>query len=248
MIKILIVFLLFTTSLWARVNLELKLEQNSVKQGQIAEGKLFVRESDGASSLSGLKGKNIGKTLYVLSVAPFMGKQGQLESDVKVIFVAVPQVETLTEVVDGEETVISWSGIEVVPTEPAKSFIFGDFEIPARLNLLPWILGLVGLGFALIIGLWLKKKFATKASLQLRRRTLKNELIGAISYDDVVMIWRQKLKYLEAFPEIEGNFKSFETVLFKYQFKQQRTEREITEVLNAYQHFKSEVSGVLNGI
>lgn len=246
--KILVIFALFTTSLWARVNLELRLEQSSVKQGQISTGKLFVRESTGAASLSGLKGKNIGKTLYILNVAPFMGKQGQLESDVKVIFVNVPQVATLTEVIDGEETVISLRGIEVIPAEAPKSFIFGDFEIPTRLNLIPWMLGLIGLGFALIFGLWLKKKFATKASLQSRKRSLKNELISANSYDDIVAMWRQKLRYLETFPEIERNFKSLENVLFKYQFKQQRTEREINEVLNAYQNFKSEVSGVLNGI
>ncbi len=248
MIKILFFLTLCTTSLWARVHLELTFNESAIKQGQIAPGKFIVKEGSGASALSGLKGKKLGKVLYIQNVSPFMGKQGQLESEVKIIFIKVPESNSITEVLNGEETLVTWNGVEIIPTEEAKSFIFGDFEIPEKLKLFPWLIGLIGLILTLFIVFWFKKKLTNKASLKAKRNRLKQEILTAASYDDIVFMWRQKLRYLETFPEIEDQFKNFEKVLFKYQFKQQRTDKEIADVETAYLKFKTEVAGVLNGI
>ena len=75
---------------------------------------------------------------------------------------------------------------------------------------------------------------------------LKKQLLDGISYEDIVVVWQQKRKYLDTFPTIDKNFKALEVVLFKSQFKAHRTQSETDEVLQAYTIFKSTVSGALN--
>ena len=248
MIKIFLLTVLISFSAWSKVNLELKLSSPLVKQGQIALGTLVVQSTDGNSGLAGLKGKTLGKSLYLLNLSPFMGKQGQLASDVKVIFTQVPQTSSVTETINNEEITISWNDIQVQPTEAAKSFLFGDFEIPSRLVVLPWIVGVIGLGFLALVIIRIRSMLKLKSSIKGRKQKLKDEIINGTTYDDVVLIWRQKSRYINEFPQIETHFKTLETVLFKYQFKPQRTEQEVNAVMDAYQTFKSSVTGDLNGI
>lgn len=248
MIKLLLFFVLFSASAWSKVNLELKLNVASIKQGQIGVGSLVVQSTDGNAGLSGLKGKTLGKTLYLYNVSPFMGKQGQLVSDVKVIFAQVPQTNAVTETINNEEVTITWSGIEVTPTEGTKSFIFGDFEIPSRIVVFPWLMAILGLGFLSLVIMRVRALLKTKSSIKTRKSKLRDEIINCSSYDDVVLMWRQKKRYLDEFPNLDAHFKTLEVVLFKYQFKSQRTEREVEAVMDAYQAFKSSVMGDLNGI
>lgn len=240
--------LFFSLSAWSKVNFELVLNSPSVKQGEIVVGKLIVRESQGQTSFSGLKGKNIGKTIYLLNVAPFMGKAGQLESDAKIIFLKVPESTSATEVIDGEEIVISWKGIEVVPTEESKSFLLGDFEVPERKEVLPWILGFFIVLILGAAGYWISYKIKAKKLTKSQQNKLKQEILSCQNYDEIVLMWRQKLRYLQTFPQLENAFKNFEQTLFKYQFKPNRTDRELEEVQKAYDKFKSEAMGALNGI
>lgn len=246
--KLLLFFILFSIPAWSKVNLELRLNSPSVKQGQIALGSLVVKSTDGNAGLSGLKGQTLGKTLYLYNVAPFMGKQGQLVSEVKVIFAQMPQSQMVSETINNEEVTISWSGIEVSPTEESKSFIFGDFEIPSRLVMFPWIMAVLGIGLLSLVIIRVRLLLRNKSSIKTKKLKLRDEIINCSSYDDVVLMWRQKKRYLDEFPMLEQHFKTLEVVLFKYQFKSQRTEREVEAVLEAYQGFKSSVMGDLNGI
>ncbi|MBA2405754.1 MAG: hypothetical protein H0V66_13335 [Bdellovibrionales bacterium] len=248
MINLLLAVFLFSSTAWSRVTLELILDTASVKQGEIATGKLVVKQAEGQTGLAGLKGKNIGKTLYLLHVSPFMGKQGQLESEAKVIFFVVPQVNAVTEVINGEDVFISWNNIEVIPTETSKSFLLGDFEIPERKKIVKWFLILLMVGVIAGLALWINRYFKRKSISREKTKLLKNELTNCMNYDDIVLMWRQKHRYLVAFPGIESCFKSFEEILFKYQFKSSRSESEIQEVISAYQKFKTDVQGVLNEI
>jgi hypothetical protein len=240
--------MLVSFSAWSKVSLVLKLNDQSVKQGQIAAGSLVVQATDGNAGLSGLKGKTLGKSLYLFHVSPFMGKQGELTSDVKVIFTQVPLSNTVTETINNEEITISWNNIQIVPTEESKSFLFGDFEIPSRLVVFPWIVGVIGFGLLALIIIRIRSLLKVKTSIKNRKLQLKQEIINGTNYDDVVLMWRQKTRYLNEFPQLDTHFKTLETVLFKYQFKPQRTEQEVNAVMDAYQAFKSSVMGDLNGI
>lgn len=208
----------------------------------------MVQSTDGNAGLSGLKGKTLGKSLYLFSVSPFMGKQGQLASDVKVIFTQVPVSNNVTETINNEEITISWANIQIIPTESSKSFLFGDFEIPSRLVIIPWFVGIIGLGLLALIILRIRSMLNLKTSIKTRKLKLKEEITSSTTYDDVVLMWRQKSRYLNEFPQLETHFKTLEVVLFKYQFKPQRTEQEVNAVMDAYQTFKSSVQGDLNGI
>ena len=246
MIKIILLLILISSNAWSRVGLELVLDQSSIKQGEIAIGRLIVKQADGQAILDGLKGKNLGKTLYLLHVSPFMGKQGHLEAETKCIFLNVPQTTAVSETINGEEVFISWNNIEVVPTESPKSFLLGDFEIPARRKLIEWLF--IGLGVILLFGVivFFRKKYLKKADEKKKISIIKKELMNCNTYNDIVLMWSHKHRYVEAFPNLDKNFKNLETVLFKYQFKAQRNELEIKEVISAYDKFKTSVSGVIN--
>ncbi len=248
MIKLILVLILVTTNAWSRVSLELVLDKPSVKQGEIVVGRLIVKQTDGQAILGGLKGKKFGKALYLLQVSSFMGKQGHLEAETKLIFLAVPQTAAASEVINGEEVFINWNNIEVMPTESPKSFLLGDFVIPARKKLFQWLL--IGLGILLIFGttIFLRRSYLKKQDKKKRITLIKNELLNCNTYNDIVDMWNKKQVYIEAFPDLDKNFKNLETVLFKYQFKAQRSETEIKEVISAYHKFKTNVSGVINVI
>lgn len=231
---------------WSRVGLELVIETPTVKQGEILSGKLIVKQAEGQTALAGLQGKNISKTLYLLKVAPFMGKLGTLESEVKIIFLTVPQTNAVSDLINNEEVFIVWNNVEVLPTETSKSFLLGDFDIPSRKKILMWFLvsGLVF--FILAFAIWARKKKLSKKKLKLHQDNLKQALMNCSSYDQIVQMWSNKKEYLSAFPKIENRFKTFEEILFKYQFKSTRTDSEIQEIMIAYKDFKAGIAGVIN--
>jgi hypothetical protein len=241
-----LLLLIFSFNAWSRVNLELSLDNPSVKQGEIVIGRLSVLEAEGQAVLTGLKGKKIEKTLYLLSVSPFMGKQGQLEAEAKVIFLSIPQKSEVAEILDGEEVSIKWNNIEVIATPEPKSFLLGDFEIPTRANVVYWIIVFLSIAVIALLTSFFLKHFSKKKKAKNKILSLKKELLDCITYEDVVEIWEQKRKYIETFPKLDKSFKILENVLFKYQFKSQRTKTETDEVVQAYNVFKSNVSGALN--
>lgn len=222
------------------------LNHKQVKQGEIAEGRLIVKQTEGQAALGGLKGKNVAKTLYLLNVSPFMVKQGQLESEAKVIFLAVPQTNSITETINGEEVAISWEGIEILPTEESKSFLLGDFTIPEARQILKWIIFVIAPLMIMGIFVWFKKRSKKIRQLKDQITQLKKELTECGSYDEIVLMWRNKRRYLEVFPKLDIVFKNFEDVLFKHQFKPCRTNFDTEEVLTAYKKFITEVKVVAN--
>ncbi len=238
--------ILISFNSWAKVSLSLDLNHKQVKQGEIVEGRLIVKQTEGQAALGGLKGKNVAKTLYLLNVSPFMVKHGQLESEAKVIFLAVPQTNSITETVNGEEVVISWDGIEILPTEESKSFLLGDFTIPEARQVLKWVIFLAAPLLLIGVFVWFMKISKRRRLLKEHIAQLKKELSDCHSYDEIVLMWRNKRRYLEAFPSLDTVFKNFEDVLFKHQFKPSRTNSETEEVLTGYQKFIVEVSAVIN--
>lgn len=246
--KLIIFFILISTSVYSKVSLELRVPENSVKQGQMLKATLSLKEASGQSALAGLKGQNLGQSLYIVNLTPFMGKNGQLESEAKVVFSAVPKSNSVTELINGEEIVVSWENLEVLPTEASQSFLFGDFEIPSRLNFTKWILAFLILCGLTVLSLWISSRIKSRKAASNRRQKLKLEMLDCKNYDEIVLMWRQKKRFLDEFPKLEEHFKTLEVTLFKYQFKPQRTENEMNAVEIAYTEFKNSVKGDLNGI
>jgi hypothetical protein len=244
-IKILIAFL-FCQMAWGKVSLELKTQQATVNQGEIIEGVLILKE--GVVPPFSLRDKTFGKTVYLFSLEPFVGRASTFEAKAKVIFVKVPETNILLETVNGEEVVISWSGLKVKPTEAVQSFLFGDFEIPARKKVLPWIGGILTLAFLCFIGWFLLSKSNRKRLQKQKKKMLKDQLSQADNYENVVTIWKNKHQTLKEFPEMDNAFKNLEATLFKYQFKPHRTPDEIQQVMDAYAKFRDEILKGQNGV
>ncbi len=246
MIKLFLVGILICFNSWGKVSLVLDLNHTQVKQGEIAEGRLIVKQTEGQAALGGLKGKNVSKTLYLLNVSPFMVKNGQLESEAKVIFITVPQTNSITETINGEEVSIRWDGIEILPTEESKSFVLGDFTIPEARQVLKWVIIIVVPLLLIGVFFWFSKISKKRRLLKNHFAQIEKELCGCGTYEEIVLMWRSKRRYLEAYPKLDIVFKNFEDILFKHQFKPTRTNFETEEVLAAYKKFIAEVSAVIN--
>lgn len=245
MIKFLI-FCLFIQTAFGKVVLEMKPDVSMVSQGEIFNARLIV--SEGSVPNFTLRGKTIGKSLYILSIEPFMAKTGAgLEAQSRLIFTQIPPSSSVSETISGEEINVNWNKMEIKPTE-AQSFLLGNFEIPRSLRLFPvllWILGIIGL-FTIIFyfySRWKKKRNHLK-----RQKDLRDQLLAATSYDEVVELWKQKHAHLALFPNLDLAYKELEKTLFKYQFKPSRSMLELEQVMDAYERFKSDVVRGTDGI
>ncbi len=231
-------------SSWAKTTLELSTLIPEVKQGSIIDCELSIKESEGKSTLSGLAGRDFAKTIYVISLDPFVQKNGTLVSNARVVFEKVPT----SDLIEGNDISIILKKIKVLPAKPAQSFLFGDFEVSGQVSVLKW---LVISTLVMILGLiflkWRNKYLIKKKSKQ-KKLGLKEQLLKPSNYDEIVAAWKNKHIYLDEFPELEPAFKKLEAILFKYQFKSQRNEFEVTQILIAYDQFRNDVREVLNGI
>jgi hypothetical protein len=231
-------------SSWAKTTLELSTLVPEVKQGSIIDCELSIKESEGKSTLSGLAGRDFAKTIYVISLDPFVQKNGILVSNARVVFEKVPASDLIEE----SELSIILKKIKVLPAKPAQSFLFGDFEVAGQVSFLKWIVTFILV--VVIGGIFLKwrNKYLRKKKSKLRKLSLKEQLLKPSNYDEIVAAWENKHIFLDEFPDLAPAFIKLEAILFKYQFKSQRNEFEITQILIAYDQFRNDVREVLNGI
>ena len=243
--------LLFSFSSLAAVQIEIRFPKAEVKQGSTEKVRLRL-DSQSMQSLANqkLKGLTLGETIYLSSVKAFSKKTGEdvYEADARAVFIAVPQGAELLDRSLGQEIRVFWNDVRVVATEESQGLILADFTVPKRLDFSRWILGLLLLGVLTLAGFVVFRKRKKKKELRDRRRKLRAELLGAATFEDTVALWKDKTRYHDEFPHIRGAFARFETVLFRYQFKQFQTEQEKGLVLDAYRTFVSEVQGGFNGV
>jgi hypothetical protein len=237
----------FSLSVWAKVGLELTSPTTKIRQGELVSGKLLLKE---AAVPPGLSGQTIKDTLYLYRVGPFLRQSGEaaLVADVTFVFVQVPGPPILTDKIGSEEVEVVWRDFEISPTESPSELLFTDFTVPLRRRWLWWGISALGLIMAGVFGWQIFRRHSLKKQLQQSQRSLKQELLQATDYTQVVGLWKKKRDFLKTFPQLEESFTTMEMTLFKYQFKPTQTEAEIRLVLEAYEHFKLDVGGKLHGI
>lgn len=233
------------------MKIDIRFPEGKIKQGAIVPVKLLLDlPASQALPLNKLIGQTLGGTFYIFKAKPFLTKDNwtAFESDAEIIVAKIPDAKPVVHKVGDNEVMILWNDVEFIPTEAPKEMIYGTFEIPSRAKIMKWLAILGGLILVLLVGWKIKKKIADKKALKSRRAAIKDEIVSAREYQDVVKIWQMKLRIVKEFPQIETNFKNFETVLFKYQFKQSQSETEKTEVMNAYREFINKSQGGFDGI
>ena len=250
------VFLLFILFVWfpaahGAVNIELMFEKNDIQQGSIETATArLTGESLQKINLQKLKGQTLGETLYLHNVSPLLRKEGskEYESEFKVIFIKVPESSQIVQKFENDEINLKWSPVKVTPIEVPEKLIFEQFEIPEPLKVLKWMIGLV-LMAGLVFGFIKIKKFREiKNKKRSMKKSIKDSIMAANSYEEIVTIWKRKLEITEVFPALGEPFKELEKTLFKFQFRPHQTEDDKNEVKKAYGDFLNAIQGGFDGI
>jgi len=235
----------------AEVRLELVFPEGEVKQGSLQEATLEI-EADSLQNfeIQSLKALSPGETIYFHKLSPLMKKEadGKYTSEVSVVFLKVPESNSLDFSITDQKISLTWNGIRVIPTEVSKGMIFEAFEIPARKRVLFWLICCL-LAVVTGIGIYIiNKRVKTTRNKKLHRQKLKDLIFSASSYDEIIAIWQKKSLLQEEFPHTTESFKNLEKTLFKYVFKPHQSENEKIEIQKAYRGFINEVQGGFNGI
>lgn len=246
--KILFILLfLLSSSVLATVGMHIDLANSTIKQGKVEQATLRLDEGAAQQILAKkITGLNLENTIYLLEVGPLSKKNDGYEANAKVIFLKVPESKVLQ--YQGSKFPITWSPVEIIPTEASQNLIFEQFTIPTPKNILLWI-SLIILTLLIFFAVMRFRRIQQAKALQRKRRiSLRDELMKGTQYSEVVDIWKKRDLFLAEFPEIQQHFKMFEQVLFKYQFKPFQTETEKIEIMQAYREFINNIRGGLNGI
>ncbi len=221
----------------------------SIKQGKVEEATIYLDESTAQKLLaSKIAGQSLESTIYLMEVGPLTKTENNFEASAKVIFLKIPESKALLYKGSHGEFPVTWSPVEIVPTEATQELIFETFSIPAKKDLVLWFGLLLIAALLIFIILKFRKAQLIKTQIKKRRASLRDDLLKGSNYVEVVEIWKKREEYLNEFPAIHDHFKKFEQVLYKYQFKPSQSEAEKIEVMQAYREFVNNVSGGLNGV
>ena len=244
-------FIILNHTAFSAVGLHLDFTQKTLKQGKIEDAIIQMDENSVQKiELQQLKGQSLADVIYLLDVSPLVKKDGgsKFEAEAKVIFLKKPEAQVLLHKLSGADIAITWSKVEIIPTETTQKLIFGQFEIPSRKKILIWFISLLILIIGIAFFFKYRRRLQEKKNILIRRKKHKAELMDAKEYSQIVHIWTQRDIYLKEFPEIHEAFKNFEAILFKYQFKPYQSEAEKAEVQEAYRAFMAHIQGGLSGI
>lgn len=222
---------------------------STVKQGKIESATIYLDEPTAQKFLANkIAGQTLADTIYLLEIGPFTKSDNNFEAEAKVLFLKVPDTKVLYYKSELGEFPITWSQVEITPTEASQELIFERFTIPAKKDLFLWLAILIVCTLLLIAILKFRKMKLLQGQIRKRRQNLRDELLGGTNYFEVVEVWKKREQFLAEFPEVTEHFKKFEQNLFKYQFKPFQSETEKIEIMQAYREFTNNVRGGLSGI
>lgn len=221
-----------------------------IYQGSFESGKLRLTEN--AFQLlqkQKLEGETIAGTIYLHSLEPFYKneKNNYYESDVVAIFVKVPKEKLIHNVLD-QVIDVSLSKAEIIPTKPEKDLIWGNFNIPQKFRPFVWLV--LTLTMVLFVAIFLKyrKKWMIKKIKKKKLEMLRQDLLSANSFDEVVTVWKRKHEFIDTFPHLSTPFKELEFTLFKFVFREVQSEEQKKEVIQSYNDFKKKIEGGFSGV
>ena len=235
----------------AEAEVVLSFSSDKIKQGNLEAAILKVDlETAQQFPIQKLKGETVGDVIYFHNISPLIRKNddGAFYADATVIFAKVPEKNSLAYDSGNGQVTIVWPQIEIINTQADQKLIFADFTIPGRKNVWLFVLSSLILVFISILGWIFSKQWKTKRLLKKKKQDLKQQLISAASYEEVVTVWQKKSQFLKEFGHLEEAFQDLEKTLFKYQFKPKQTDSEKEEVMKAYRAFTQKTEGGLNGV
>jgi hypothetical protein len=235
----------------AEVRLKLSFSQDEIKQGSVQEAMLTVdMQSAQYLEIQKLKGLTPQDTIYFDKLSPLISnnKDATFEAQVSVIFLKVPDQNNLQFKLGESEVRISWNDIKVIPTQGEPTFIFEAFSIPGRRNITFWVLTLLILIVTGGLSFFIYQKIKLRQSAKQQRRLLREELLSANTYEEIVKVWQKKFHYQVVFPHTADAFRNLEKTLYQILFKPSQSEEEKKEILQAYRKFVSDIQGGFDGV
>ena len=252
MIRAFILFFIIVPNIvLASAKIQFEFFEKRIHQGSLLKAKIKINQDEKTGlQLQKIQGQSLGGVIYVNSVSLINGTPNDsfINGEASVIFLKIPASSSIYTSIDGVETEVTWSDVEVVPTEVPKNLLFGSFDIPKKTNFYLWtiislILILSSYPVITIWRKWNKKRIGKKEKMK-----IKDRILSINTYQDVVDIWQEKHDLIRFFPHLEAEFKILEKVLFKHQFKPVRAKDDEEEVLNAYREFIDSIRGGFDGI
>lgn len=248
---LLILFLLVPNVLLAEVKITLSFPKSQIKQGQLEEADITMDFSAAQNfEIQKLKDTTPGDILYFHKISPMMRSNagGTLSGKASVVFINVPKVNYIQFKEEDVAIHLTWNELEIAPTDAKPVFIYENFSIPGRKEIKNYIVPILILLFLTPIGVFLFLRYRRIQAAKIRKKELKDSLLKANNYEEVVELWKLKSRFINEFPAIENAFRKLEEVLFKYQFKPSQSDSEKNEVMKAYRNFTGQVQESLNGI
>jgi hypothetical protein len=253
-VKILALFLsLFNLSIGlAAVKMELVFKEQQVKQGQITQA--LVRadlEVLQKIDLTKFKGQTVGDQLYFVNLTPPVRRSGEriFEAAADVVFIKIPHSTRLEAKLADRDIHLTWSSLQVLPTQSGNDFIFSDWSLPRRL---PWglwsliaLLLAIGGGFVFFR---LRKKHLQRKRERAKKLKLIEILFNSTQVEEIIEVWKMRSELLTEFPLLMDDFKQFENVLYLYQFKPMMSDHEKSLVVQAYKKFLLSAEGAFRGV
>lgn len=247
----LMLFILIPNILLAEVRITLSFPKAQIKQGQLEEAEITMDFSAAQNfEIQKLKDTTPGDILYFHKISPMMRSNagGTLTGKASVVFINVPQTNFVRFNEQDETIHLSWNDIEITPTEAKPVFLYENFSIPGRKEIKSLFIPLILIFLLLPLGVFLFRRYKKDKAEKERKRQLKESLLGASKYEEVVELWKEKNRFITEFPASEQAFRNLEEVLFKYQFKPTQDISEKNEVMKAYRDFTNRLQENLNGI
>jgi len=249
--KLFLFFLFLSAEVLSMDKLALFIPQSGVNQGALVKATLIVQPEAINFPVQKLKGQTLGETLYFQQLSPLLKKEGSsaYESEVSIIFTSVPETRVITGKIGSHELQVEWNDIRISPVESPGKMLWADFTAPDFLER-----GWKWVWITLIIilfsfgGYILWRKLLKRKREKERRSKLVSEYMSCSNYEEVVEFWKRKHIYLKEFPQIEHDYRSFEEVLFRYQFKPKQSESEKQMVIDAYRKLIEVTQGGLRGV
>lgn len=249
---LILILILVPNLVLAEVRISLTFPKSQIKQGELEEVDISMDFSSTQNfEIQKLKDTTPGDILYFHKISPLMrsDSSGTLTGRASVVFINVPET-SFVRFKDQEQTVVlTWNNIEITPTESRPVFIYEDFTIPGRevFNSTLLISGVIIL-LLIPVFVFVYLRYKKIRDIKLEKRLLKDNLLSANSYEEVVELWKDKSRFIKEFPSSETAFRRLEEVLFRYQFKPSQDDSEKSEVMKAYRDFSDQMRENLDGI
>lgn len=225
---------------FSKVNVELIFKDSQVVQGAITNAEIRLMGEPEEIKKILLEKKTFAETFYIYQ---------RKDNLVKVIFYNEPKAEVITDKQEDVEIDFNLKNFSFKSIQPSDQMIFESFSLDQESKLLYFIflaLSILGVLYFPLKRWQAKKQLVKEKKLYLSN--LREKILRAKSFDDIIFVCKEKEKFFFEFPQIKEQFLKFELILNKHQFKPEVSEVEKVEIMEAFRKFQRNIEVFLNGV